>query len=125
MEDEAATPEPPARPSAEPVVVARWVQLVLLPLGVLALYALAQAAGVVLLLFVVAGVIALILNPLVQLLERLHLPRTLAVICVYVAFFTAIPVAGIALSGPVSDQATSFARDVPGIVDDASKSLDD
>ena len=40
----------------------RWVQLVMLPLGVLALYAVAQAAGIVLLLFIVAAVIALILN---------------------------------------------------------------
>jgi hypothetical protein len=42
--------------------VPRWVQLVMLPLGVLALYAVAQAAGIVLLLFIVAAVIALILN---------------------------------------------------------------
>ncbi|MEY2441074.1 MAG: hypothetical protein QOJ46_500 [bacterium] len=125
MADEAATPEPPAPPPPAPVVVARWVQLVMLPLGVLALYALAHAAGVVLLLFVVAAVVALILNPLVQLVERTRLPRTLAVIAVYAVFFTAIPLAGFLLSGPVSDQATSFAHDVPGLVDDASHSLDD
>jgi predicted PurR-regulated permease PerM len=124
MVDEAATPQPQAPPVA-PVVVARWVQLVMLPLAVLALYALAHAAGVVLLLFIVAAVVALILNPLVQLVQRARLPRTLAVIAVYVVFFTAIPVAGFLLSGPVSDQATSFANDVPGLVDDASTSLDD
>src|SRR3954447_5963391 len=49
-------PAPPPTPGA-PVVVPRWVQLVMLPLGVLALYAIAQAAGNVLLLFIVAGVI--------------------------------------------------------------------
>jgi predicted PurR-regulated permease PerM len=125
MADEVATPGPPAPPPVAPVVVARWVQLVMLPLGVLALYALAQAAGVVLLLFIVAAVVALILNPLVQLLERARLPRTLAVITVYAVFFTAIPLAGFLLSGPVADQATSFANDVPGLVDDASSSLDD
>jgi predicted PurR-regulated permease PerM len=125
MADEAATPELPAPPPPAPVVVARWVQLVMLPLAVLALYALAHAAGVVLLLFIVAAVVALILNPLVQLVERARLPRTLAVIAVYAVFFTAVPLAGFLLSGPVSDQATSFARDVPGLVDDASSSLDD
>ena len=97
----------------------------MLPLGVLALYALAHAAGVVLLLFIVAAVVALILNPLVQLVQRARLPRTLAVIAVYAVFFTAMPIAGFLLSGPVSDQATTFARDVPGLVDDASSSLDD
>ncbi len=125
MADEAETPPEPAPRIVAPVVVARWVQLVLLPLSVLALYALAHAAGVVLLLFVVAAVLALILNPLVALVQRARLPRTLAVIVVYASFFTVLPVAGFLLSGPVSNQATSFANDVPGLVDDASGSLDD
>ena len=123
MAEEAHTP--PAAAPAAPVVVARWVQLVMLPLCVLALYALAHAGGVVLLLFIVASVLALILNPLVSLVQRAHLPRTLAVIAVYAVFFTALPVTGFLLSGPVADQATTFARDVPGLVDDASASLDD
>jgi len=125
MTQEADIPPETAPPRPPPVVVARWVQLVMLPLGVLALYALAHAAGVVLLLFIVAAVLALILNPLVSLVQRARLPRTLAVIAVYAVFFTALPVAGIALSGPISDQAASFANDVPGLVDDASASLDD
>ena len=116
---------PPAPPPGTPVVVARWVQLVMLPLAVLALYAAASAAGVVLLLFLVAAVIALILNPLVALLQRLRVPRTLAVIAVYVAFFTALPFIGFLAAGPISDQATSFANDVPGLVDDTSLLLDD
>jgi predicted PurR-regulated permease PerM len=125
MADEADTPPTTAPRPAAPVVVARWVQLVMLPLGVLAMYALAHAAGTVLLLFVVAAVIALILNPLVSLVERAHLPRTLAVIAVYAVIFTALPFAGFLLSGPVGDQATTFANDVPGLVDDAGHSLDD
>ncbi|MEA2139452.1 MAG: hypothetical protein QOG56_2602, partial [Solirubrobacteraceae bacterium] len=125
MADEADIPrDEPARRVA-PVVVARWVQLVMLPLGVLALYALANAAGTVLLLFIVAAVVALILNPLVSLVERARLPHALAVIAVYAVFFTALPVTGFLLSGPISDQATSFANDVPQLVDDASHSLDD
>jgi len=125
MTEEAQTPPAAAAPPPPPVVVARWVQLVMLPLGVLALYALAQAAGVVLLLFIVAGVVALILNPLVSFVQRARLPRTLAVVTVYAVFFTALPVAGFLLSGPVANQATTFAEDVPGLVEDASGSLDD
>ncbi|MEA2191775.1 MAG: hypothetical protein QOI73_1896 [Solirubrobacteraceae bacterium] len=125
MAEEDDTPPAAAPSPVAPVVVARWVQLVMLPLCVLALYALAHAAGVVLLLFIVASVVALILNPLVSFLERGRLPRTLAVIAVYAVFFTALPVAGFLLSGPVADQATTFADDVPGLVDDASASLDD
>ncbi len=115
----------PAPPRGAPVVVPRWVQLVMLPLGVLALYALAQAAGIVLLLFIVAAVIALILNPVVELVQRSRLPRTLAVIVVYIAFFTALPTIGFLLADPISDQATSFANDVPGLIDDTSVLLDD
>ncbi len=125
MADEVDTPPAPPPAVAPPVVVPRWVQLVMLPLGVLALYALAHAAGIVLLLFIVAGVIALILNPVVSLLQRTRLPRTLCVFLVYLTFFTMIPAIGFALAGPVSDQATSFAGDVPGLIDNASTSLDD
>jgi predicted PurR-regulated permease PerM len=120
-----ASPPGLPHPPGAPVVVARWVQLVMLPLAVLALYALARAAGVVLLLFIVAAVIALILNPLVSLAQRAHVPRTLAVIAVYLAFFTALPFLGFLAAGPIADQATSFANDVPGLVDDASGTLDD
>src|ERR1044072_2503666 len=125
MAEEAATPPQQEPPPATPVVVARWVQLVMLPLGVLALYALAKAAGVVLLLFIVAAVVALILNPLVALVARGRMTRTLGVVAVYAIFFTAIPLIGFLLSGPVSDQATSFAQAVPALVEDASSSLDD
>jgi len=116
---------PPAPPPGGQVIVARWVQLVMLPLAVLALYALAHAAGVVLLLFVVAAVIALILNPLVALVQRARVPRTAAVIVVYLTFFTVLPFIGFLAAGPVSDQATSFANDVPALVDNASALLDD
>ena len=62
-------------PQVEPVVVPRWIQLVALPLGLLALWSLARAAGPVLLIFIVASVIALILNPLVKLIERGRMPH--------------------------------------------------
>jgi predicted PurR-regulated permease PerM len=125
MADEVDIPPAPAPAAAAPVVVPRWVQLVMLPLAVLALYAMAKAAGIVVLLFVVAGVIALILNPVVVLVQKTHLPRTLCVVAVYLAFFTALPALGFLLATPISNQATSFADDVPGLIDDASASLDD
>jgi predicted PurR-regulated permease PerM len=125
-DDVSDIPSVSSPPSAgDPVVVARWVQLVMLPLAVLALYSLAHAAGIVLLLFIVAAVIALILNPLVEFLQRARVPRTAAVIAVYLAFFTLLPLLGFLAAGPVADQATSFANDVPGLVDDADAALDD
>jgi predicted PurR-regulated permease PerM len=121
-------PEPPVPDEprvASTVIVPRWVQLVLLPVALLALWALARAAGVVLLVFIVAAVIALILNPIVGLVQRARVPRGLAVAAVYLAFFALLALAGIVLSNPIADQVSAFQRDVPGLVDDANASLAD
>ncbi|MFL5820019.1 MAG: AI-2E family transporter [Solirubrobacteraceae bacterium] len=124
---EAEMTPPPGR--AEPVVVPRWVQLVMLPLGVLGIWSLARAGGTALLIFLVATVIALILNPLVKLVQRplgagrLRLPRGLVVFAVYVSFFTAVAGTGVLLVDPISNQVRSFQRDVPSLVDSANRSL--
>lgn len=108
-----------------PLVVPRWVQLVTLPIALLALWALARAAGVVLLVFIVAAVIALILNPMVAVLQRGHLPRGLAVAVVYLAFFAFLTVGGFLLANPIADQVAAFQSDVPRLIDDANASLAD
>ena len=105
------------------VVVPRWVQLVLLPLAVLALWALAKAAGKVLVIFIIAGLIALILNPAVAFLHRSRLPRGLAVLAVYLAFFLTLAGIGFLLANPISDQVRTFANNLPHIVDEANKEL--
>jgi predicted PurR-regulated permease PerM len=107
------------------VVVPRWVQLVTLPMLLFALWALARAAGVVLLIFIVAAVTALILNPIVTIVQRSRLPRGLAVGIVYVGFFVSLATLGYLLSGPIADQVRAFQRDVPRFVDDANASLAD
>src|SRR4051794_23556851 len=82
------TPEPPA--AVAPVVVPRWVQMVALPLAVLGLYELLRAAGSVLLLFVIAGLIALLLNPFVTIVRRSGLPRGLSVLAVFLVLITVV-----------------------------------
>jgi predicted PurR-regulated permease PerM len=120
--DPLAAQPPPA--GATPVVVPRWVQLVMLPLAILALWTIARAAGAVLLVFVVAAVVALILNPLVSGLHRfLRLPRGLAVAAVYVGLLFALTGAGFLLANPIATQAQSLTRDVPRLVDSANNSL--
>jgi predicted PurR-regulated permease PerM len=114
--------EPPPA-TAEPVVVPRWVQLVMLPIGVLALWALARAAGAVLLIFIAAGIVALILNPLVAFFQRGLRFRGLAVAAVYIGFFGFLGTAGYLAANPIADQAQSFQQDVPGIIDDANANL--
>jgi predicted PurR-regulated permease PerM len=114
-----SSPEPPR------VVVPRWVQLVLLPLALLALWALAKAAGKVLVIFIVAGLIALILNPAVALLHRTRLPRGLAVLTVYLAFFLTLAGIGFLLANPISNQVRTFSDNLPHIVNEANKTIED
>lgn len=109
---------------SERVVVPRWVQLVVLPLALLALWALARAAGKVLLIFVVAALIALILNPAVAFLQqRARMPRGLSVLAVYLAFFLTLAGIGFLLANPISNQVRSFTDNVPHLVDEANRSL--
>jgi predicted PurR-regulated permease PerM len=105
------------------VVVPRWVQLVLLPLALLALWALARASGKVLLIFIVAAVIALILNPAVAFLQRSRLPRGLAVLAVYLAFFLTLAAIGFLLANPISSQVKSFTHNLPTLAGEANKTI--
>jgi predicted PurR-regulated permease PerM len=116
---------------AQKVVVPRWIQAIALSFGLLALYALARAASTVVLVFLVASVIAMILNPVVKRLERplgsrgVRLPRGVAVAAVYVGFVLVLAGAGALLANPVVDQVQKFQRDVPNLVDSAIASLED
>ncbi|HEY7952859.1 MAG TPA: AI-2E family transporter [Solirubrobacteraceae bacterium] len=107
------------------VVVPRWVQLVVLPLALLALWALARASGKVLLIFVVAGVIALILNPAVSVLQRSRLPRGLAVLAVYLAFFLTLTGIGFLLANPIANQVRAFSHNLPTLVSEANKTIEE
>jgi predicted PurR-regulated permease PerM len=121
-EEPGRMPAPPP-PSVAPVVVPRWIQLVLLPLALLALWALARAAGSVLLILLVASVAALIINPLVRMLERIHVPRGLAILAVYLGAVAVLVGIGVALAEPVSTQVSHFQNDVPHLVRQANKDL--
>lgn len=121
----APTKAPIDQAAGEPprAVVPRWVQLVLLPLALLVIYALAKAAGKVLLIFVVAGVIALILNPAVAFVQHRRLPRGLAVLAVYLAFFLTLAGIGVLLANPISNQVRTFTHNLPQIVNEANKKI--
>jgi predicted PurR-regulated permease PerM len=120
-----STESPQAASSPPQLVVPRWIQLVLLPLGVLGLWALARASGPVLLILIFASTIALILNPVVKRLQRARIPRGLAILFVYLALFAAFAGVGVLLANPVSNQVNRFANDVPHFVNRANKDLAD
>jgi predicted PurR-regulated permease PerM len=125
QEEERRLADSTSQPQAEPprVVIPRWVQLVLLPIAILALWLLLKAAGKVVMLFIVAGLIALILNPAVSFLQRSRLPRGLAVLAVYLAFFLTLAGIGFLLANPISQQVRTFSNNLPHIVEEANKKI--
>jgi predicted PurR-regulated permease PerM len=105
---------PPRVPHSAPVTIQipRWAQLVLLPLVLLLIWTVAGAVRHVLFLFLVALLIALLLNPLVRGLGRARVPRGAAVGLVYLAFAAAVALATLALATVVVQQTRSAAHRV-------------
>ncbi|HVA32291.1 MAG TPA: AI-2E family transporter [Gaiellaceae bacterium] len=100
-------PGAPFRPAgATParIEIPRWIQLVGLPLLLVLVWVLAGAVRHVVFLFLVALLIALLLNPLVRGLGKVWIPRGLAVAIVYLTFAAAVALAVIALATVVVQQ---------------------
>jgi predicted PurR-regulated permease PerM len=91
------------------IEVPRWIQLVGLPLLLILAWALAGAVRHAIFVFLVAGLVALLLNPLVKAVERLHIPRGFAVAFVYLTFASALVIGVAALTTVVVDQSRSAA----------------
>jgi predicted PurR-regulated permease PerM len=106
-----------ARMAGPPAEVARlqiprWIQLVGLPLVLLFLWVVAGAARHVVFLFLIAALIAFLLNPLVRGLTRVWIPRGFGVAIVYVTFAAIVVGAGAALGTVVINETKSSASRV-------------
>jgi predicted PurR-regulated permease PerM len=98
----------PAR--AAKIEVPRWIQLVGLPIVLLLLWVVAGAVRHVVFLFLVALLIALLLNPVVRAVQRVRLPRGFAVAIVYLFFLLAL-IAAIGAIGTVVVSETKTAAE--------------
>jgi predicted PurR-regulated permease PerM len=94
----------PGTPAPARIAIPRWVQLVGLPLLLLLLWVVAGAVRHAVFLFLVALLIALLLNPLVRALGRVWIPRGLAVAIVYLAFAAVVALLVLALATVVVQQ---------------------
>ena len=94
------------------IQIPRWIQLVGLPVLAVVALLLARPLGHALFLFLTAGVIAFLLNPLVRRLQGLRVPRGLAVAIVYLVFAAAMIVAIGALATVAVDQVRSASNRV-------------
>jgi predicted PurR-regulated permease PerM len=91
------------------IEIPRWIQLVGLPLVLLFVWTMAGAVSHVVFLFLVAALIALLLDPLVRALGRLRIPRGFSIAVVYLSFATVIVVSAIAIGAIVVDQSREAA----------------
>lgn len=99
-----AAPRPPR------LQIPRWVQLVGLPLLLLLAWSVASAAAHVVFLFLVAALLALLLDPLVRGLQRARLPRGASVALVYLSFAVALGLIILALVTVVVTQTKTAAN---------------
>src|SRR5207248_10651531 len=97
----------PGAPAPPRIEIPRWVQLVGLPLLLVFAWVVAGAVRHVVFIFLVALLIALLLNPLVRGLGRVWIPRGLAVAIVYLSFAAAVAMAILALATVVVNQTRS------------------
>ena len=70
--------------------VPRWIQLVSLPVILLFGWIFAEAVRHAIFIFLISGLIAMLLNPLVATLVSLRVPRGLAVLVIYVSLASGI-----------------------------------
>jgi predicted PurR-regulated permease PerM len=89
------------------IQIPRWIQLVGLPLLLLLIWAVAGAVRHVVFLFLVAALVALLLNPIVRGLTRIWIPRGIGVAIVYLAFAGLLAAVSIAIGTVVVDQTRS------------------
>jgi predicted PurR-regulated permease PerM len=92
---------------ATKIEIPRWIQLVGLPLLLLLAWVVAGAVRHVVFVFVVASLVALLLNPVVRGLGRIWIPRGFAVAIVYLSFAAVMVVGLVSAAAVVVDQTRS------------------
>jgi len=121
---------PPAQgssgtPDGATIAVPRWVQLATLPILLIVAWFLIGIVGQAIFIFVFAALIALVLNPLVRLLERLHIPRFVGVFVVYLAVVGVVVGVGWLVVPPLVDQVKSLTDNLPGMAEGARSGIDE
>ena len=82
-----------------------------------------QTLGRVVFVFLVSMVIALLLNPLVRMLRRAHVPRGLAVGTVFLSFLGVVAAAIVLLIPPIQQQINTIRANLPLYTDQAQRQV--
>src|SRR5665647_2786093 len=113
------------RPECTPgrIYVRRWVQLAVLPVLLIVAWFTLGAIAQVIFIFLVAGLVALVLNPLVHALERVHVNRYVGVFVVYVGFVAVLALVAALVWPPVVQQLRNLTTALPGMADQAGDTI--
>jgi len=109
---------------AKKLVVSTYLQYILIALGALLLFTFVRQLGGVLLTFLLAAVLAYVLNPLVRVLEGWRIPRVVAVMCVFAGLIVAVLAALLVLIIPAAGQVRALIEDPTVLTDGATRLLD-
>jgi predicted PurR-regulated permease PerM len=99
-------------PKNASITIPRWIQLVGLPLLVIFVWKLATTVSHAVFVFVVAALVALLLNPMVRALGRIKIPRGIAVAIVYLSFAATMGLGLAALATVGVDRSRTLAERV-------------
>jgi len=99
----------------------RWLQAVLIPVGVILAVVLFRFASHAFFVFLVATLVALLLNPLVQGARRLKIPRAVSVPVVYLSFLAMVIVLLLVGIPPLVRQASALLRRAPEFADSVDR----
>ena len=99
------------------LVVSTYLQYILIAVGALLLFTFVRQLGGVLLTFLLAGVLAYALNPLIRCLEALGVPRVVAVLGVFLGLSVTVILAALVLIIPAVGQVQTLVRDPSALVD--------
>lgn len=108
---------------AKKLVVSTYLQYILIALGVVLLVIFVRQVGGVLLTFLMAGVLAYVLNPLVRRLEGWRIPRVVAVLGVFAVLGLAITAALLVLIIPAVGQVQSIVRNPGALIENVNSLL--
>ena len=104
---------------AKKLVVSTYLQYIALAVGLLILISFVRQVSSVLLTFLAAGVLAYALNPIVRRLERLRVPRVIAVVGLFLVLILASAAAVLTVVVPAISQVRAIASNPQAIVQQA------
>jgi predicted PurR-regulated permease PerM len=102
---------------ANKLVVSTYLQYILIAVGVFLLVVFVRQLSGVLLIFLMAAILAYVLNPLVRRLEQLRVPRIVAVVGVFAALILGVVAALLVLIIPAVGQVQTLIQNPDALID--------